>query len=143
MDAFSVTSLTSTCQSLSSRAVAAASEIDALVGGGGNSAATKEQSAVFEQLAALSTKLQQFRQHVEQLQQCLQTAAMLSVELRTRLPAILPECDGAMAIITKQLMRLSSDTPGEKINARAISQYEASLEALTSMLIYVTPILSV
>ncbi|KAH7136332.1 ankyrin repeat-containing domain protein [Dactylonectria macrodidyma] len=107
MNGFSVTSLTTLCSSISSRAVSSAAEANSLAGflDGG------DQRVL--QLALVSSALEQLRCHTAQLEEALDVATAISERLRAVLARSLAACEDAMGALHKQLMNLQPGDGGK------------------------------
>jgi hypothetical protein len=139
MDGFSVASLTSTCASISHRALSTAVEIDEL-----QKAASPSTSdaAGLEGLVFLGTKLLQFRQHMDILQECLTTASTISPKLQDVVVRALKQCDSASAVLEKQVKRLHPQSLG-RVHFDTISVLEDLLVRYSRLFIFATQLLSV
>ncbi len=130
MDGFSIASITATCRTLSHRALSATVELDEIL----------QRSTIpipwSQKLASLSAKLEQFKKSVEDLQQKLDANAVVSGGLKRMLSAALQECDGAAAVLSKQVKRIGPQTAPEAIDLSVISQYEYLLESFTKLFVF-------
>lgn len=138
MDGFSVTSLTSTCSALSHRALSTAVEIDELQKAVSPSSVDAES---LEALVFLATKLQQFRQHVDILQESLTTASTISPKLQEVVVRSLRQCDAASALLEKQIKRLHPQSLG-RVHSDTISIFDDLLVTYSRLFIFMTQLLS-
>ncbi len=137
MDGFSVASLTATCGTLSHRALSITVELDDIL-----------EHGIFaihisQQLKSLSAKLVQFKNAVDQLRESLSGSPSFSDEFQHVLSESLSNCDGAVAVMSKQIKRIGPETPTEAINLGTSSQYEALLESYSNLFAFETQLLSV
>lgn len=120
------THLIATCASLVKWAESGSREVDELLAEGGY--------ADFSQLRPLAGSLRQLCDEAHRLKRGLDSPAAMSSRLRAILSAHLVECDEASSVMTKQLMRLTPDTPTEVINMATVLQYESFLNATAKLL---------
>ncbi|KAJ4259735.1 hypothetical protein NW762_007666 [Fusarium torreyae] len=106
MDGSSVTSLTTLCTSISTRAVSSLAETRKLVEG-----LDKADKHVL-QFNFVSTALDQLRTHASQLEEALNAAAVISQRLRDALAQSMTSCEKVMAASHKQLTGLQPGTLG-------------------------------
>ncbi|KAK5988533.1 putative ankyrin repeat protein [Cladobotryum mycophilum] len=104
MDSFSVTSLTTLCSSISHAAISSASEIDTLLQG------LNGKYQPVSGLPLLVRALEELRRHTTQLETSLNNASCISVGFQRVSKQILSSCDGWVAVLHKQLMRLQPET---------------------------------
>lgn len=138
MNGFSVASLTSSCSSISHRALSTAVEIDELR----KASPSGDDSPAVEKLAFLGTRLQQFRQHTDILQECLGTASVISPKLQEVVQRSLRQCDAASAILEKQVKRLHPQTL-RQAHADTLDVFEDLLVAYSRVFIFATQLLTV
>ncbi|OIW23838.1 hypothetical protein CONLIGDRAFT_111743 [Coniochaeta ligniaria NRRL 30616] len=138
MNGFSVASLTSTCSSISHRALSTAVEIDELR----KQSPSSDDAPVVKELLFLGTKLLQFRQHTDILQECLGTASLISPNLQEVVVRSLRQCDTASAVLEKQIKRLHPQTL-DRVNPDTLSVFEDLLVAYSRVFIFATQLLSV
>ncbi|KAI5463662.1 ankyrin repeat-containing domain protein [Mariannaea sp. PMI_226] len=103
MDGFSVISLTSLGSTLANRALASAEELNELI------RTLDPHHASIPQLSSFSSLLQKLHHQVLQLEATLHGARVISVRLQSHLSQCLGSCDGTMAGLNKQVMRLQPD----------------------------------
>ncbi|KAK8102077.1 hypothetical protein PG984_015223 [Apiospora sp. TS-2023a] len=120
------THLIATCASLVRWAESGSREVDGLLAEGGYSD--------FSQLRPLSGNLRQLCDEAHRLKRGLESPPAMSSRLRAILSAHLVECDETGAVMMKQLMRLTPDTPTEAINMATILQYESFLNTTAKLL---------
>ncbi|KAK3693439.1 hypothetical protein B0T22DRAFT_449816, partial [Podospora appendiculata] len=139
MSAFSATAAAASCAALSQQAQSTAFAIDALL------LHNTPEAPASQRLAFLSTKLQQFHQHAEQLGDCLVASpSIASDKLQTVLARVLPECEKASAIVTDQVKRVSAaDLPVQAVDLAAVSAYEELLVTFSRVFIFATQILAI
>ncbi|KAK3335261.1 hypothetical protein B0T19DRAFT_405930 [Cercophora scortea] len=140
MSTFSAPAAAASCAALSQQAQSTAFAIDALLLHNNTPDAPASQ-----RLAFLSTKLQQFHQHAEQLGDCLAASpSIASDKLQTVLARALPECKKASTIVTDQVKRVSAaDLPVQAVDLAAVSAYEELLVAFSRVFIFATQILAI
>ncbi|KAI9158134.1 putative ankyrin repeat protein [Paramyrothecium foliicola] len=95
MDGFSVLSLTSLCSSISHRALSSIEEVDGIV-----------EATSHEGLASLLGMLHGLNRGALQLEAALNSSSTISTRAQSDLNQSLAACDGTMAIVNKQLMRI-------------------------------------
>lgn len=131
-----VASAVSGCSTISHRAVSTATEIDQL----------RSQSplgdAGIDKLAFLATKLQQFRQHVDTLQQCLRDATVISDKLQVVVNGVVKQCDSASAVLQKQVMRVQPQNLSQ-LNEGVVETFQALLDSNSRVFILASQLLSV
>ncbi|KFA67044.1 hypothetical protein S40285_07255 [Stachybotrys chlorohalonatus IBT 40285] len=103
MDGFSSASLTSLCTSISHRAIACVGEVKSLV------ATVSSDEAHAVQLARLVSSLEEFISNVVDLETSLNSSTVISQRTQSELNRALVTCDGATAVLNKQLMRLHAE----------------------------------
>ncbi|KAK8004683.1 hypothetical protein PG990_010720 [Apiospora arundinis] len=131
-----------TCASLAQWAESGSREIDGLLGDSTTAtpAAAPPQYGRADHLRLLwplSGILRQLRDEANRVRIFLEggnTPMRISPRLQTVFSAHLTECDAAGAVIGKQLMRLSQDTPPEAINPATVQQYESFVKAVLLLL---------
>ncbi|KAH8905753.1 hypothetical protein BR93DRAFT_698908 [Coniochaeta sp. PMI_546] len=138
MNGFSVASLTSTCSSISHRALSTAVEIDELR----KARPSSDDFPVVKELVFLGTKLLQFRQQIDILQECLTTASIISPKLQEVVVRSLRQCDAASAVLEKQVKRLHPQTL-DRANPDTLFAFDDLLVAYSRVFIFTTQILSV
>jgi hypothetical protein len=140
MQGFSVASLTSTCSTISHRALSTAVEIDELQKAVSPSGGDASSSGL-ERLVFLGTKLLQFRQHTDILQECLSSAATISPRLQAIVVRSLRQCDSASAVLEKQVKRLHpQDLDGVRLETVAV--FEDLFVRYSRLFIFATQLLS-
>lgn len=137
MPAFSIASVTSTCAAISHRALSTAVEIDELC-----KESPSGDDVPSERLAFLATKLRQFRQHADILQESLGDASVISPGLQETVLRSLAQCDRASAILEKQVKRLHPLTLG-RLHSETLSLFEGLLVTSSRVFIFVAQLLSV
>ena len=138
MNGFSVASLTSTCSSISHRALSTAVEIDELR----KASPSSSDGPALEALGFLGTRLQQFRQHTDILLECLTSASLISPGLQEVVTRALRQCDTALAVIEKQVKRLHPQSV-ERVDPNVFEVFQDLLVAYSRVFILVTQLLSV
>ncbi|KAK6857429.1 hypothetical protein PG995_007616 [Apiospora arundinis] len=131
-----------TCTSLAQWAESGSREIDGLLGDSTTAtpAAAPPQYGRADHLRLLwplSGILRQLRDEANRVRIFLEggnTPMRISPRLQTVFSAHLTECDATGAVIAKQLMRLSQDTPPEAINPATVQQYESFVKAVLLLL---------
>jgi hypothetical protein len=138
MNGFSVASLSSTCSSISHRALSTAVEIEELR----KASPSGDDAPVVKELVFLGTKLLQFRQHTDILQECLGTASIISPKLQEIVVRSLRQCDVASAVLEKQVKRLHPQIV-DRVDPDIISVFEDLLVTYSRVFIFATQLLSV
>lgn len=126
---------------------ATAFAIDALLGGetGAILQSTNKSDVVVQNLARLAVRLQQFRQHSDQLGHWLRpgAAASASPKIEAVVAELARECRRVSVIIFNEVDRLSSGgMSGEALDAGVIAEYDAVLATFTRVFVFFTQILS-
>jgi hypothetical protein len=135
MNGFSAASVTSTCGAVSHRALSTAVEIDEIAKHG------PADHPRLQKLRFISTKLQQFRQHADQLQQCLLDSSVISDSLQGIILQSLKKCDAATAIMDKQVKRVGPLAVA-RLNPDAMLRFGDLLVSYSRLFIFVTQLLS-
>ncbi|KAM5346299.1 hypothetical protein ACJ41O_009304 [Fusarium nematophilum] len=135
MDGFSVTSLTTLCSSISTRAVSSADEASSLA-----SALDPDDQRVL-QLTLVSTALEQFRRHAAQLEEALNAATAISERLRAVLGQSLAACEGTMGALYKQLMNLQPGHVGRSDSSFLVA-HGGFLMTYSQLFAYLVEVLS-
>ncbi|KPM40844.1 hypothetical protein AK830_g5735 [Neonectria ditissima] len=104
MDSFSVISLTSLGATISHRALSNAEELNELI------ATLDPQHASIPRLSTFSAALHSLHLQVSQLQSALDDSTAISLQLQTHLSQCLSSCDGILAGLSKQILRLEINT---------------------------------
>jgi hypothetical protein len=138
MNGFSIASLASTCSAISHRALSTAVEIDELR----KASPSSDDAPGPKQLAFLATKLQQFRQHVDILQECLGTSSVISPKLQDIVAQSLKQCGAASAVVEKQVKRLHPQSLS-RVNLDTVSVFVNLLVAYSRVFILTSQLLSV
>jgi hypothetical protein len=138
MNGFSVASLTSTCSSISHRALSTAVEIDELQKAASPSS---DSSRSLERLVFLGSKLLQFRQHTDILQECLTTPSTISPKLQEIVVRALRQCDIASAVLEKQIKRLHPQSL-DRVHFDTVSVFEDLLVRYSRLFIFANQLLS-
>ncbi|KAB5549549.1 ankyrin repeat-containing domain protein [Coniochaeta sp. 2T2.1] len=138
MNGFSVASLSSTCSSISHRALSTAVEIDELR----KASPSSNDGPALEALGFLGTRLQQFRQHTDVLLECLTSATLISPTLQDVVTRTLRQCDAALAVVEKQVKRLHPQSL-ERVDPDAFDAFQELLVAHSRVFILATQLLSV
>jgi predicted nucleic acid-binding Zn-ribbon protein len=99
MDGFSVTSLTSLCDTISHAAVSANTELSDLLRAIPNEKAQQSLTSLYGSLQSLGNE-------ITQLQKSLTQASVLSESLRSQLQEYLSDCQRTLASLNKQILRL-------------------------------------
>lgn len=136
MQGFSVASVTSACSTISHRALSTATEIDQL------RTQSPSVDTGIKKLAFLATRLQQFRQHVDTLQQCLRDASAISERLQEVVGTAIAHCDAASAVLQKQVMRVQPQNLTQ-LDVNALSAFEDLLVTNSRVFILGSQLLSV
>lgn len=134
MDGFSVASLSSLCSAISHTAIAGVIEIAELV-------AKIPPSHHADQLASLSRALQEFSESVSRFEVTVNGAPAISPRLQGQLGASLGVCQGKLAPLGKQVMRLQPTTVGS-LNAMYVMVNEDLLLAYTQLLAFFEEVLA-
>jgi len=137
MNSFSGAAPTSTCSSISRRALSTAVEIDELQ----RASSSGEKSPAVEKLAFLGAKLLQFRQHTDILQECLSTASVISAQLQEIVARALKQCDAASVVLEKEVKRLHPQTLG-RVHVDSLDVFEDLLVAYSRVFIFATQLLT-
>ncbi|KAH6895887.1 ankyrin repeat-containing domain protein [Thelonectria olida] len=103
MDGFSVISLTALGSTIANRALSSAEELNELI------ATLGSHHGSISHLSTFSSLLHKLHQHVVQLETALNGASVISLRLQTDLSQCLGSCDGIMAVLNKQVMRLQPE----------------------------------
>ena len=134
MDSFSVASLGSLCSAISHTAIAGVIEIAELV-------ANIPPGQHADQLASLSRALQEFSESVSRFEVTVNGASTISPRLQGQLGASLGACQGQLAPLGKQVMRLQPTTVGS-LNAMYVMVNEDLLLAYTQLLAFFEEVLA-
>ncbi|KAH7160411.1 ankyrin repeat-containing domain protein [Dactylonectria estremocensis] len=135
MDGFSVTSLTTLCSTISTRAISSASEASSLAG------ALEGGDQRVLQLALVSSALEQLRRHTAQLEEALDAATAISERLRAVLGRSLAACEGAVGALHKQLMNLQPGDGG-RLDSSFLVAHGGFLMAYGQLFAYLVDMLS-
>lgn len=135
MTGFPTASATSTCGALSQRALSTAAEIDEIARHG------PAEHPQLQKLRFLATKLQQFRQHADQLQHCLLDSSVVSERLQGVISRALGDCDASTAVVDKQVKRAGPLTV-PRLSSDAMLRTGELLVSYSRLFIFITQLLS-
>lgn len=136
MDGFSVTSLTTTCSSVSQRAIASAAEIRTLQQDAGS-----EEEPRLRGLVALAGLLDEASRSVLQLEQTLNAATAVAERLRIKLDEALKAGEEAIASLNKQIMGLQTSNL-DQLSATYIGKQKNLLSAHNQLFGFYTRLLT-
>lgn len=123
MDGFSVASITSSCGSISTRALSCSLELADLLEG-----QSRAPSPRLDKLAPLSQALTDLKLQADRLRQHLEKATIISQNVQRLLMTWVRSCEDATGILDKQVKRLDAQTVAH-IDAQAIVAYRGVLLA--------------
>ncbi|KAK0735243.1 hypothetical protein B0T26DRAFT_99298 [Lasiosphaeria miniovina] len=130
---FSAASVAVTCSGLAEKARETAAAVDTVVADG-----SARDPALQKELAFLSTRLQQFRQHVDQLGQCVAEASVVSAKLQAVLVQTLPDCDKTISIVSEEVKQAGVTSLVHAIVIGTVSEFEAVLAAYSRVFFFAT-----
>ncbi|KAM7197781.1 hypothetical protein V8F20_006454 [Naviculisporaceae sp. PSN 640] len=117
--------------------------IDALLTGDTLKETNKSDPEVIQNLARLAIRLQQFRQHSDQLGQWLQSgAASKSPKIQALVAELARECRRVSVIVFNEIDKLSSDGSVDTLGAGILAEYDGVLAAFTRVFVFFAQILS-
>ncbi|KAB5580333.1 ankyrin repeat-containing domain protein [Coniochaeta sp. 2T2.1] len=127
------------CSSLATRARSGTQEIESFLSGRADAPEHQE----FQQLRSLASKLQHLGRDAGILESKLRRneEQPVSPELQRTLSAGVTVCNDAAGTITKQLMRLGTDTPREAIGVPTVLLYESAAEVAGRFMAFMTRVL--
>jgi hypothetical protein len=135
MDGFSVISLTSLGSTIANRALSSAEELNELI------ATLDLHHGSISHLSTFSSLLHKLHQHVVELETALNGASAISLRLQTDLSQCLGSCDGIMAVLNKQVMRLQPENVAQ-LNGTFLAVQGYSLEAYCQLFDFFVKLLS-
>jgi hypothetical protein len=135
MDLFSVASAAAACSTISQRALSNSVELEELAN------RLERSDRNLDTLEFFSTKLQQFRQHADYLEQCLIDSNNISERLQFLLARSLRLCDDATTSMDEQVKRVQKDTI-HALNYGTVALYHDLIVANSRLFIFFTQLLS-